>query len=1314
MNLKLLIFQIFLLIGAHAISVEELYESHDHLSVLPKGDSSYEYVKLNVPVHLYSEKYDVVYINTNGLLSFRSEYPQFVNVPFPLEVPAIAPFYSNVDTSAYNDASLVSYYQTHDPILLGRAETLVRQSFSDALDFKAESLFIATWKNVGHYNQKTEQTNTFQVILICGQEETYTQFLYPRNGINWIQGETGDSGLPDIRAQAGFVSEDLRHYLLKDSGSDNIRHITEGSNVNNPGEWIFRTGPLGQTDNITEPDLFKFSYEKREPTSCATGGNFKCHSMATCKDTNTGFCCVCRENYYGDGLICIKNDAPLRVSGTITGSVGGVNIGSVALQSYVVMAEGRTYTALSPLDENTGLKLQLAQTIGNTIGWLFAKPTKPSKNGFQLTGGKFNSSITLRFDETQQTFNIKQTYTGLNVWDQLASEVEVSGDLPDIPRDAKITIDDFTDEFTLNGDMLSSVSRHKLHAGEQEINFSVFQEIKFQKCKYADSDDSDVLSSKLKSTRNTINYDSREKAVRIGAINKVGQTSGLNPCEDGSYRCGANTVCVSSSEDNYDCVCQNGFTYPRDSDERGVTDCVDIDECNSGYSTCSENARCINELGSFRCECLPGFDGNGYQCDPLVHRPSRPPYPTTRPRYEPDYPDVTQRRPNEHLYPDETEDRRDQPCQGCSPHAACVNGQCRCNFGYNGDGITCQYNCPYDLVWNGNNCEQLSQPEEFETEPYCTITGCECPAGYQLIDLGTREVCHLEDSDSDDQSNQGVACDIENNCSAYASCQWNDISSKYECICNPGYHGDGIDCREKEVSCVEHDSCDEHAQCVYNEKLRTSTCVCDQGYEGDGKYCHVMAECNSNEDCGHNSHCSDGICICDAGFERDLSDFCVKTGSCDGAYCAENAICKWDPTEKVKYCHCPEGFVGDGIRTCKSIPPPCNVRNNCGLYASCVPNERHQYECRCDTGYDGDGFVCNPERNCRNYPEICDRNADCESYGATWRCVCRNGFLGNGSKCNEVVRVEKGFLFYSQGVALVRIPFNGRQGLPVAITKMAIGVDKDCAEGRLYYSDITGKSLSSVGYDGLAPKVFLNEDIVSPEGVAVDWISRRIYWTDSGKDTIEVASLDDASKRAVLVNKNLVNPRGIAVDPGKYLFWSDWDRDGPKIEYSNLDGTNRQVLLKSPDVILPNSLVISPTTGELCWADAGTKRIDCVDVYSKVPRNVAKNLSYPFGLAATDEHFYWTDWTTKKIEAIDLYGNRLQGFNSPIFGSHKMYGAVAVTERCEHYHTPCTRIPNGGCPDDRICLTNHFAPSGISCKCIDNKVCNEAAGDYII
>lgn len=96
---------------------------------------------------------------------------------------------------------------------------------------------------------------------------------------------------------------------------------------------------------------------------------------------------------------------------------------------------------------------------------------------------------------------------------------------------------------------------------------------------------------------------------------------------------------------------------------------------------------------------------------------------------------------------------------------------------------------------------------------------------------------------------------------------------------------------------------------------------------------------------------------------------------------------------------------------------------------------------------------------------------------------------------------------------------------------MAIGLDKDCSQGRVYWSDITMKQIASSKYDGSEKQIFMGEDIISPEGVAVDWISRRLYWTDSTKDTIEVANLDDPKQRSVIVREHLVNPRGIAVDP---------------------------------------------------------------------------------------------------------------------------------------------------------------------------------------
>ena len=57
----------------------------------------------------------------------------------------------------------------------------------------------------------------------------------------------------------------------------------------------------------------------------------------------------------------------------------------------------------------------------------------------------------------------------------------------------------------------------------------------------------------------------------------------------------------------------------------------------------------------------------------------------------------------------------------------------------------------------------------------------------------------------------------------------------------------------------------------------------------------------------------------------------------------------------------------------------------------------------------------------------------------------------------------------------------------------------------------------------------LEQELSSPEGVAVDYSSRNIYYADSGKKEIGVASLD-GKYQAVLVEEGLVNPRALTID----------------------------------------------------------------------------------------------------------------------------------------------------------------------------------------
>lgn len=53
-----------------------------------------------------------------------------------------------------------------------------------------------------------------------------------------------------------------------------------------------------------------------------------------------------------------------------------------------------------------------------------------------------------------------------------------------------------------------------------------------------------------------------------------------------------------------------------------------------------------------------------------------------------------------------------------------------------------------------------------------------------------------------------------------------------------------------------------------------------------------------------------------------------------------------------------------------------------------------------------------------------------------------------------------------------------------------------------------------------------------PEGMAVDWLGKNLYWADTGTNRIEVAKLD-GQHRQVLVWKDLDSPRALALDPAE-------------------------------------------------------------------------------------------------------------------------------------------------------------------------------------
>ncbi len=94
-------------------------------------------------------------ITSNGLVSFGQGVADFAPKAFPLRIPILAVFWTDL-TSMYNDGKMIYRSLLRNPDtedVYAHADEVVRQAFGNKLNFRASWMLIATWYNVSYLGE---------------------------------------------------------------------------------------------------------------------------------------------------------------------------------------------------------------------------------------------------------------------------------------------------------------------------------------------------------------------------------------------------------------------------------------------------------------------------------------------------------------------------------------------------------------------------------------------------------------------------------------------------------------------------------------------------------------------------------------------------------------------------------------------------------------------------------------------------------------------------------------------------------------------------------------------------------------------------------------------------------------------------------------------------------------------------------------------------------------------------------------------------------------------------------------------------------
>ncbi|XP_037535815.1 low-density lipoprotein receptor-related protein 1 [Nematolebias whitei] len=666
-------------------------------------------------------------------------------------------------------------------------------------------------------------------------------------------------------------------------------------------------------------------------------------------------------------------------------------------------------------------------------------------------------------------------------------------------------------------------------------------------------------------------------------------------------------------------------------------------------------------------------------------------------------------------------DDSDEPKEECDERT-CEPYQFRCK---NNRCVPGRWQCDYDNDCGDNSDEEKCVPRQCsESEFSCKNGRCiagrwKCDGDHDCADGSDEIGCDVKCDSEQFQCKNGHCITIRWRCDADADCldgsdEENCDSVGRHCLQHEFQCNNSL-CKPLRWMCDGEDDCGDNSdenpeecgkfQCPPTRQFRchndrvclplSKRCdgVDDCGDQSDELYCPTLPfipVCQKNQFQCFNGHCINSDLFCN--HFNDCEDYgsdetsCTKKDSGPNE-CSRNVTMCGDGDEAhcvvngtVSFCSCKPGFQSNGRNKCED-------KNECKEFGTCshiCNNTKGSYKCSCHKYFSRINNTC---------------KADAQGYVL---------YIGDDNEIRSLDPSMPGWRYEQvfHGDANVRID---AMDLHVKSNRLYW---TNWHTGRISSYDLPASSSSSQnsnrnGRQGDSRVVNLEiPDLKMPRGIAVDWVAGNLYWTDSGRDVIEVAQINGGRHCKTLISGMIDEPYAIVVDPprGK-MYWADWG-DHPKIETAAMDGTMRETLVEE-NIEWPTGLTVDYYNERLYWADAklsliSSVRLDGSDAVVAV--NALKNkLHHPFSIDVFEDTIYGVTYRNNQVFRVNKFGkgpveNLATGMNhaTDLVLQHR-YKQPEMTNPCDR--KKC----------EWLCL---LSPSGPVCTCpngrtLDNGTCVE-------